>query len=101
VGLLFEENGYRFLLYRDGQWVEAEQESVLGPRLLPEEMELELFLEGLRVEFDPDAEKLLPQVMLLSSGETTPFELLITNGRRPDALLTMDALGNTELELET
>ncbi len=101
LGILFERDGYRFLHYRDGQWVPADPDSPLRGRRLPEDLELELYLEGLRVDFDPRAEKLLPQVMILSSGEVTPFEVLIADGRRPDALLAVDALGNAELEMET
>ncbi len=101
LGILFEEDGYGFLRFRDGHWTPTDPDSPLRPRVLPEDLQLELYLEGLRVRFDPNAEKLVPQVMILSSGETTPFELLIGNGRRPDALLTLDALGNAEVELET
>ena len=101
LGLLIEEDGYRFLTYQDGQWTDVPQDAPLRARRLPRDMALELYLDGLQVDFEPDAEKRAPQVMILSSGETTPFEVVITNGRRPDALLTVDALGNTELEMES
>lgn len=101
LGLLFEERGYRFLVHQGGRWTDAPQDSPLRARRLPDDMELELYLEGIRADFDPNVEKLLPQAVILSSGETTPFEVVISDGRRPDALLTVDALGNAEIEVES
>ena len=91
-GILFDETGYRFL-YLDQTVVPSAwrllQSEILAPYQLEDDMEFVLWLDDAEVELDP-AELLVPagetedglpppypppHVMLLSSGEVTPFEL--------------------------
>ena len=79
-GLEFTADSYRFLLYIENVWLPLDEDKLLRTRQLPEGMEFELAIEQIDVliekgtadEDEDDAEKLRPQVFLLSSGEITP-----------------------------
>ncbi|MBD3648371.1 MAG: type II secretion system minor pseudopilin GspH, partial [Pseudomonadales bacterium] len=70
-----EESGYRFYIYDDiaRQW-QAMEDRPFDSHELPAEFELSLKVEGDDFELS-DAEA--PPVLILSSGEMTPFELTI------------------------
>ena len=92
-GLEVLQHGYRFVeldpLTR--QWAEIFGDDMLGPRQLPESIELELFLDDQRIELEYEAELLTtgddeddddqgideykPHMFVFSSGDLTPFEL--------------------------
>jgi general secretion pathway protein H len=90
-GLLLRTDGYRVLAYDDakGEWT-APADSHDHP--LPSWMRLDLQLEGAALKLaqltsaedqEPAAEsKLQPQLLLLSSGELSPFHLQLSD-RRP------------------
>jgi general secretion pathway protein H len=105
---------YRFVEFDplSEQWFEILGEDLLRTRVLPEEMEFELFLEDKRILLDENAVELAteadddmtsdvrdfaPHILIFSSGDMTPFELHIT--RRTDQLsvdIRGDLLGNIE-----
>ena len=81
-GVLFSETGYRFYIYDLERllWFEPIDDRFLSARLLQEPLSLGLRLEDrditLDIEFEPEAlEQPEPQVVLLASGEMTPFEV--------------------------
>lgn len=81
-GLMFTETGYRFYVfdYRELKWLEAQGDDLLEPHPLRPRLSMVLLLDGREVplvrDFDSqDVENPEPQVMLLSSGEVTPFQL--------------------------
>lgn len=81
-GLMFTETGYRFYVfdYRELKWVEPQADRLLEPHALRPLLSMALVLDGREVPLDPDfesqdIENAEPQVMLLSSGEVTPFEI--------------------------
>jgi general secretion pathway protein H len=81
-GLMFTETGYRFYVfdYRELKWVEPQTDRLLEPHALRPLLSMALVLDGREVPLDPDfesqdIENAEPQVMLLSSGEVTPFEI--------------------------
>ncbi|MBF0218725.1 MAG: type II secretion system minor pseudopilin GspH [Gammaproteobacteria bacterium] len=101
LGILFASDGYHFLLH-DGVLWQPHDETIFRPRSLPQPLTLALFVEGLPVELSLTLEQslaeslrkssaaegeagaqdlgdneLLPQVVILSSGDRTPFELLL------------------------
>lgn len=84
-GVFFSATGYRFYIY-DYQrlaWVEPLADNLLTERPLRDPVNLELVVEGrdilLASEFEPDAlSDPMPQIMILSSGEVTPFEAALT-----------------------
>jgi general secretion pathway protein H len=84
-GLEFTENGYRFLQYDYVQlrWLPPLNERLFLDYELPDErLSLELALEGRYITLDPEFEDAPeddadaePQLLVLSSGELTPFEI--------------------------
>lgn len=97
IGLRFSETGYRLLVIDDKrQWTDYEKQGSLRRRQLAEPVHLGLRVDGRPVQLLPDdpteveqteekeqspsmaaaaRKKTEPQVLLLSSGEMTPFAL--------------------------
>ncbi len=99
LALLFWKHGYAFYRLEDEGWKIVADDAVLKPREIPEDIEISLYLEGLRVELPPlpkikSKRKPKPQVFILSSGEITPFEVQLGDGRDIDMELVADMLGN-------
>ena len=117
-GLEIMQSGYRFVEHDPftEQWHEIIGDETLRPRQLEEQMEFELFLEDRRILLEEDAavterdeddddtnrsriEDYIPHVLILSSGDITPFELRIV--RQPDRTeitMTMSLLGEFEIQ---
>ena len=80
-GVLFTRSGYRFLVY-DYQtltWLDPAGDELLREHQLVEPLALTLTLEDREVPLESDYEPEIgeqpqPQVVLLASGEMTPFE---------------------------
>ncbi len=80
LGVRFKEQEYRFYsqVYEDKKLVWrplTDDEHLSEARELPEQIELELYVEGSIVDLDKPLEWV--HITLLSSGEIIPFELLI------------------------
>ncbi len=88
--MAIEDNGYQFYLFDVVQrrWVGLGNERIFRSRKLPENISMQLAVEDNEVtwpdpeevdEEDEDSEEEIvvptPQVLMLSSGEITPFEL--------------------------
>lgn len=79
-GLVLEEGGYRFVAMDDetGQWT-MNEERIFRPRTFPEwlVMTFEVAADAPRLRSDESdkEEGLQPEIVFLSSGEITPFEL--------------------------
>jgi general secretion pathway protein H len=89
-GLLFTTTGYRFYIfdYTKLAWVEPLDDRLLQIHDLRPQLTMSLLLDGREVELkrdfkNVDLDKPEPQIMLLSSGEGTPFELEIAREGRP------------------
>jgi len=86
-GVLFTETGYRFYVYDYQQlaWLEPTDDRLLSEHTLREPLNLSLVLEDRELALDPDfeaeepeaPEDVEPQIMVLSSGELTPFEAAV------------------------
>jgi general secretion pathway protein H len=113
-GLEFMQTGYRFVELDAifNQWHEVTDDDLLRPRQLEEGMEFELRLEDRPVslpsearntEADEDTEDrdrngYLPHVLILSSGDVTPFNLrLVRWADRSEILLEMKLTGEIEI----
>lgn len=111
-GIEFTLTGYRFVEFDpfSNSWLEVPGEDLLRLRALPEDVELDLFLEDKKVTLDDEPAELVadddddpsptvrnyaPHVMIFSSGDMTPFELHI-NRPTDDQIVAMqaDILGN-------
>jgi general secretion pathway protein H len=102
IGLIVGRHDYRFVFLHDGKWLEFPPDQPLRPRNLPAPLIAALHTDGL--ELSDDQRKALgkdthpPQVLILSSGEMTPFRLEVTapgadTGYRIDA----DLLGQIKM----
>jgi general secretion pathway protein H len=112
-GLEFMQTGYRFVELDPvfNQWHEVTDDDLLRPRQLEEGMEFELRLEDRPVslpsearntEVDKESEErdngYLPHVLILSSGDVTPFNLrLVRWADRSEVLLEMTLTGEIEI----
>lgn len=85
-GVRFNQQSYRLMRYENDKWVDLDTDKLLSPHVLPDNMQIDLALEGIdaivsKSDDDPkkDPEKeIKPQIFLLSSGETSPdFEVRI------------------------
>lgn len=87
-GLRVDPDGYGFVGFdpRHQRWVAVENDEVLRERRLPEGLRARLWIEGREVvlrraparerdDGEPDAAEPMPQIMLFSNGDLTPFEL--------------------------
>lgn len=105
-GVLFTASGYRFYTYDylTLEWRLPENDRLLREHGLPEELRVGLRLEDRDVVLDRDFERHRledprPQVMLLSSGEITPFELTVERSFGSTRFrLTADLDGKLEIE---
>ncbi len=76
IGWLYADGGYRFLVLGPDAWLPYGDGSPLRPRTLPEPIQLDVLVEDLPLPSNP--ERATPQVVFLSSGELTPFEVRVT-----------------------
>lgn len=120
-GIEFLVGGYRFVEYDPvvNEWTEPFGDDSLRFWPLPEEVEFSLYLEDRLVDLDADpasleqasdnerqaSEQYAPHLLIYSSGDMTPFELLLTRrydqqvaGLRGDFLGNLEMIDNDELE---
>lgn len=78
--IVLRRHSYSFEQLREGKWQSVEDE-LFRARQLPSDISLQLFLENQEVVLndveDPETAK-SAALLLLSSGEITPFELTVT-----------------------
>lgn len=105
-GVLLGENRYRFYIYDYAQsmWVEPEDDRLLRERELPEGVFFRVVMEDrdlvLERRFDDNVlEDPRPQVMILASGEITPFEAVLEREGRPAARFRLTAELDGTLEV--
>lgn len=96
-------HGYSFYRLDGEQWQRITNDAQLRTRELPEDIVITLYLEGLKVKlpelFAPESKtKSQPQVFILSSGETTPFEIRLGNGQDTEMELIGNILGNLTMK---
>ncbi len=105
VGIEIDNAGFSFYSYDplQRQWLTMENDEFFQPRELPKDMYFDLRLEDKAIELqtDEDAEDdndITPQVLLLSSGDATPFNLFIESDRADVAYeLIVDQIGESEI----
>lgn len=93
-----EHNGYRFYVYDDAaqKWTPL-TERPFQERRLPEGLELTATIEDNRLTLADDKDKSVPPILLLSSGETTPFDLTLSMpSRGASRTLVADGYGAFE-----
>jgi len=117
LAVLFSEDGYEFLVLNnvEGRWQRTEEDSLLKSYALPADIELRLEIEGeppiltaaaagieeVEDETLDEEEELQPQVFILSSGEMTPFTVILMSPQsRLRYHLTASLLGTLSREVE-
>jgi len=103
-GLRIEADRYEFLVFdpRRGIWHGADADEVLRERALPVGLRARLRIEGRDVLLRPPktGEPLMPQLMLFSNGDVTPFELTLARADSElRATLWSDEAGAIKLTL--
>ena len=112
-GLEIMESGYRFVEFDPllNQWYEMIGDDFLRPRQIKEGLEFELTIEGRRVLLDESAaeterdeddtdltDDYIPHILIMSSGDVSPFELrLLRPNDRAALTLTMSLAGELEI----
>jgi general secretion pathway protein H len=116
-GLELMQSGYRFVEYDPltEQWFEVIGDDLMRPRSLAEETEFNLFLEDKRVLLKVDAADMeksdddddndgnlgddyLPHILVLSSGDITPFVLeIFRNSDRTSIQLSASPAGELKV----
>lgn len=79
--LELSHDGYDFLVFEEQQWSPVE-DKIFRPRNLPQGIYMDVFFEGEEYDFFSDGnkneeEEHKPRIFMLSSGEMTPFEIII------------------------
>jgi general secretion pathway protein H len=124
-GLEFLQSGYRFIEHDPltEQWFEVIDDDILRPRQLADQTEFELFIEDRKVLLHTESDELeydeeedesatnsrdrdrdltddyLPHVLIMSSGDITPFELtLVRQHDRASITITASIVGEIEIK---
>ena len=86
-----ERNRYQFYMYNDLQqsW-EQLQEKPFKEHGLPPDFQIEVHVEGHELQFGEDE---APPILILSSGEITPFELQFESRLEADQQRTLESDG--------
>ncbi len=77
IAVSFGRDGYRFLRLEEKKWQVISSDELLKPRELPPTVVLQLTLEGDPPGIGKAEEANTPHLFLLSSGESSPFEVTI------------------------
>jgi general secretion pathway protein H len=110
VGVFVAAEEYEFLRYdgRRGKWLQITEDPFYAPRKLPEGLRFRLWLESREIVMKPgmvdrsDADedkKWPPQIMVLSNGDVSPFQLEIERDNA-NALWRVTGLVDTDLRVE-
>lgn len=118
LGLEILRNGYRFVEFDPylDQWHEVAGDELLRPRELADDHRFELYIEDRAVTLNetaaetavdedrqasPNTANYAPHVLIMSSGQLTPADLLIVRDRdRSSMQLTIDAAGEIKVGSE-
>jgi len=86
LAVQFNGNKYEFLIFENNKWERITNDDTFRPRTLPEEMRLTIRLEDEPVNLGTDTSQetanVLPRIYLLSSGEVTPFQLVLKDATK-------------------
>jgi general secretion pathway protein H len=94
-GVHFTETGYSFLNLVGKDWLPSTSSTLLRQYQLPPGLMLKLWVENRRIRF-ADTPSAIPQLVLLSSGETTAFQIIfsIEDSTAHPYNVTGDVMGN-------
>lgn len=89
---------YRFLVYTDAGWAVLDDDDLFRARELAEDTRLEVELEGRELALET-TDEIKPTLLLLSSGETSPFVVVFAaEATEQRYQVSTDARGSVEWE---
>lgn len=99
LGLVLDDEGYRFVAWEDqtGEW-KIPGEPMFRMRGFPEWITITEYIENDTPRLASEEDRLRPDVVFFSSGETTPFELEFTLGRDDSRMHTIASDGFSPME---
>ncbi len=113
-GLLIEKDTYRYVVWDQVTWRAPQDTSLAKAQIFPDSIDVDLFLEEESILKLVSETTLLettntvknsedkiepPQILILSSGEVTPFSLLLEDRSSNQVLrVDIDTLGRTVVE---
>ena len=99
LGLILEDDSFRFVAWEDrsGEW-KVPAEAMFRLRELPEWLTVTEFIENDTPRLASEEDRLRPDVVFFSSGETTPFELEFTLGKDDSRMHTIASDGFSPME---
>jgi general secretion pathway protein H len=115
-GVEFTQNGYRFVEFDpfQEQWYEIAGDEILRPRTLGDGLRFELFIEDRRVllnaelatlggdekeAYDRRKANYAPHTLILSSGQLSPFKVLLIRDRdRLERMIEVTPQGTVEVD---
>jgi len=78
MGLSFSENGYEFYVFQNEKWqLIQKNDKIFQARKIPPNIQINLLISGQAVDIKKTQDS--PQLLVLSSGELTPFEIIWTS----------------------
>lgn len=104
-GLRVTPHAYEFMTYDGSRWSPVRNDDLLRPRQLDSSVTLSLQLQGTEINLptaqthaddalaadDTTQNEIRPQILLLSSGEITPFKIIVSGaGGKPAYQVTGD-----------
>ena len=104
-GVFVWESGYTFNILTAEGWEPVPNDRIFRTRNLPDGLEFDLYLDGLKVNLDrtdqveerEDRDDYDPQIFITSDGEISPFRLEVTDRR--DWKFSIDFNERGELEV--
>jgi len=98
--ILFDDDRYTFMVLRNREWIPITDDRLLRKRVLPKGISLRLTVEDLDLQFgEEDDNENKPMVLLLSSGEITPFSITLTADKTGAKYKrSWDLMGELELD---
>jgi general secretion pathway protein H len=98
IGVDILQDSYGFLRLENGDWLPID-DTMFRDRDLPDEIEITLITALPEGDDDDGEEKRTPEIILLNSGEMTPFEIKITSLHLDEYFrLSGDEVGELKLD---
>jgi len=107
IGLILESDAYSFTYYQEGEWQPMHMDRIMGDHQLAEGLTINLRVyEGTKQFSKDDLHTLdgggnIPQILILSNGEVTPFTIHIGQINNPDRVYILQVQFNGQLNLSS
>lgn len=94
LGLEVSDKGYAFYRNEDNSWT-SYADTPFSKRQFPAEIISTIVLDGIAIDLK-DRDKKTPQIVILSSGEMTPFTYKLSYKNESEVTLKVNATGGIE-----